>query len=353
MLGFSIYLNQPINKQQKKIEKYHAHGFDMIFTSLHIPEEDAEVYQERLYDLGALAKEFKMDLIVDIDVNSLNSLHLSLNEADQITHFGITALRLDDGFDEETTAALSNQIPIVLNASTLTSDSLKKMADKGLNASKVTACHNFYPRPETGLSREAFQRSNQMFKKACLLIASFFPGDQELRGPIYKGLPTLEDHRQFSPFTAFLDLCHEHVDLLILGDPGMSDRALQQFSKWKEGIVLLHARPSINDDSTLRAASVVQTNRPDEARDCIRSQESRQKQLIKPPVLSCNAGSRPIGSVTVDNQLYGRYQGEIQITKKHLPLDPKVNVIGKIIDEDLPLLPLIHGNTKFQIEWLY
>ncbi|MCO7176868.1 DUF871 domain-containing protein [Sporolactobacillus kofuensis] len=353
MLGFSIYLNQSINKQQKRIENYQAHGFDMIFTSLHIPEEDAGVYQQRLYDLGALAKAFKLDVIVDIDAHSLNDFHLSLNEVNHITQFGITALRLDDGFDEETTAALSNQMPIVLNASTLTAESLKKMADKGLNTNKVTACHNFYPRPETGLSREAFQKSNQLFKKSGLSVAAFFPGDQDLRGPIYKGLPTLEDHRQCSPFTAFLDLCQEDVDLVILGDPGISNRALHQISEWKEeGSVLLHAHPLISDAAILQAASVVQSNRPDEARDCIRSQESRQKQLIKPPVFSHNAGPRPIGSVTVDNQLYGRYQGEIQITKRQLPLDPKVTVIGKIIDEDLPLLSFIHGRTKFQIEWI-
>lgn len=47
-----------------------------------------------------------------------------------------------------------------------------------------------------------------------------------------------------------------------------------------------------------------------------------------------------------------RYQGEIQIALADLPADERVNVLGKVIDDDLPLLPWIKGNQKFRIKWV-
>ncbi|MCQ2008780.1 MAG: MupG family TIM beta-alpha barrel fold protein [Sporolactobacillus sp.] len=353
MLGFSVYLSKSIKEQEEKITRYNTYGFEMIFSSLHIPEENANVYRERLYKLGALAKKLKMNLTIDVAADSLNVLQLSLHEVYRLKELGISALRLDDGFSEQTTAQLSKQIPIVLNASTLTSSMLQTMKDKGMNVEQVTACHNFYPRPETGLSRRAFRECNHVLRSAGLSIAAFFPGDKEKRGPIYQGLPTLEDHRTLTPFASLLDLDHESVDDLILGDPDMSNCSLKQIAAWKNGIFLLHARRQVDDLPLLRAIAAPQSNRPDEARDCIRSQESRTLHLVETPVLpNHHFTPRALGSITIDNKLYGRYQGEIQITRRDLPADPKVNVVGKIIDEDLPVLPFIRGGAKFQIEWL-
>lgn len=39
--------------------------------------------------------------------------------------------------------------------------------------------------------------------------------------------------------------------------------------------------------------------------------------------------------------MYQRYAGELQITLVDLPPDPRVNVIGTIVEEDLPLLEYI------------
>ena len=44
------------------------------------------------------------------------------------------------------------------------------------------------------------------------------------------------------------------------------------------------------------------------------------------------------GSITLDNEKYLRYMGEIQLTKYDLPADEKVNVVAKVIKEELPLI---------------
>ncbi|WP_071460883.1 DUF871 domain-containing protein [Bacillus massilinigeriensis] len=103
----------------------------------------------------------------------------------------------------------------------------------------------------------------------------------------------------------------------------------------------------------LLKVGTVHTNRPDAARDVIRSLESRLYATIGPGgVVPDNTTERRAGSITVDNERYGRYQGEIQIAKRDLPRDERVNVIGSVIDADLPLLPFIGGGQKFKIEWV-
>ena len=42
--------------------------------------------------------------------------------------------------------------------------------------------------------------------------------------------------------------------------------------------------------------------------------------------------------------------GEIQIVKNDLAADEKVNVVGKIIAEDRPLITFIGSGQKFKIE---
>ena len=65
-----------------------------------------------------------------------------------------------------------------------------------------------------------------------------------------------------------------------------------------------------------------------------------------------NTVERPLGTITVDNEKYERYQGEIQIAKRNLPADEKVNVIGRIKKDDRLLLQYMYGGSKFQIKWM-
>ncbi|MCF3944128.1 MupG family TIM beta-alpha barrel fold protein [Oceanobacillus alkalisoli] len=56
MLGISIYLgSEPIAKQIPYIRNMREMGFESIFTSLHIPEEDQSIYREQLQALGKVA----------------------------------------------------------------------------------------------------------------------------------------------------------------------------------------------------------------------------------------------------------------------------------------------------------
>jgi uncharacterized protein len=354
MLGMSIYLSEPVETKKSYIEKMKNAGFTSIFTSLHIPEDNPEVYRERLIKLGSYAKEYGLELMADISSKSLSYLGYQWEEASELLNWGLTGLRIDYGIENQTIVELSKKMKVALNASTLTQEILNKLVESGLESSSVEAWHNFYPRPETGLDREEFSIRNKWLTEYGIRVMAFVPGDQSFRGPLYKGLPTLEDHRGASAFASFIDLNYrEGVGKILVGDLEISESSLRQFKAFQDGYFLLRARPLLDRQELLNLCAMVHTNRPDAARDCIRSMESRLNGLAEGlSLVPVSVVERKKGSITIDNQLYGRYQGEIQITKTDLCADEKVNVIGHIIEEDLPLLSFIKGGRAFKVEWV-
>ena len=103
----------------------------------------------------------------------------------------------------------------------------------------------------------------------------------------------------------------------------------------------------INASEVLKVVEQVHTNRLDPARDVIRSVESREENKVA--LQPMNTISRKRGSITIDNELYGRYAGEMQIVINDLPEDRKVNVVGMVMEEDVSLLSYIGAGKNFQL----
>ncbi|WP_156855202.1 DUF871 domain-containing protein [Oceanobacillus sp. AG] len=356
MLGISIYLgSEPIAKQIPYIRNMREMGFESIFTSLHIPEENQTIYKEQLRALGKVATELEMELMADISPHSLEILEIDWETADNLLSWGLTGLRIDYGVDEQTIIDLSHKMRIALNASTITKNELNRMKEMGLNVAAVEAWHNYYPRPETGLGFSDFIQKNNELKEAGITVMAFIPGDAKLRGPLFEKLPTLEQHRTVSPFAAFLDLEKVgDVDKIMVGDVTISDASCEQFRAYDQGEIVVRAIASEEvDKELLEKAAEPFTNRADPARDLVRSVESRSyAQYGDIGVHPQNTVERPIGSITIDNERYMRYQGEIQITLTDLPADERVNVLGKVIEADVPILRWLKENQKFRIVWV-
>ncbi|QHS21453.1 DUF871 domain-containing protein [Virgibacillus sp. MSP4-1] len=355
MLGISIYLsNQTLEEQETYIKEMSRLGFNSIFTSLHIPEDNPEDYKQGLADLGKLAMKYRMELFADISPKSLSYLGFNWENADGLKEWGLTGLRVDYGISDETIAQLSNKMTVALNASTITHENMENLRKHGADFSAIEAWHNYYPRPETGLSLEDFNEKNQFLKSEGLTVMAFVPGDGKQRGPVFEGLPTIESHRNRSSFSSFVEFHYNNwMDKIFIGDPSINDSSKRQFADYSNQVIRLRARCYTEKQEIKNRMLEKQTNRLDPARDVIRSAESRQYGLIGDfPVKPSHTVERTIGSITVDNEKYGRYQGEIQITKRNLPADERVNVIGQVIPEDQHLLPYIKGGTAFQMEWV-
>jgi hypothetical protein len=92
-----------------------------------------------------------------------------------------------------------------------------------------------------------------------------------------------------------------------------------------------------------------QTSPRDGAEQVIRSSRSRvftQENGINP--VPRNTVERPAGTITMDNTLYTRYAGELQVTRIDLPADERVNVLGRVIPEDRELLRFICPGIGFR-----
>ncbi|MFD1432110.1 DUF871 domain-containing protein [Lacticaseibacillus yichunensis] len=344
MIGSSIYLTEPLTERDhQELKQLAQAGFSGVFTSLHIPEDDAAALLPRLRQLATWCQETKQTLTADISADFVAKLGWDLARPESILAAGVTALRLDFGVDLPTIARLSQAMPVALNASTLDEPDLNQLAEAGADFSHIEAWHNFYPRPETGLARDWFAAKNRLFHRHGLKTQAFIPGDGVLRGPLFKGLPTLEDHRNWAPLAAMLDLQTLGTDLIYVGDNALSEASLRAIAaNRQDGAV------------TLRVAGLPDTlaqtwhNRPDAARDVIRIEESRFALPLDRPAPSATQ-TRPLGTLTVDNTAYGRYAGEVQLTTRDLSADEAVNVLGRVIEPDRPLLDFIGGGQALTL----
>lgn len=349
MIGVSIYLaKERVKKQEEWLKVAKENGFSSIFTSLHIPEDDPGTYKELIQMLGKQAPENNMELMVDVSPKSLHHLGMTYENVEDLLDWGITGLRMDYGIAPKEIARVSHKMKVALNASTITDSFWKELITEKIRVENVEAWHNFYPRPETGLAKSFLQKQNQYLHECGIKTMAFIPGDGEKRGPLYEGLPTLEKHRNMRPLEAYLELVQDcGVDKVLIGDISGSVESVQEIASASRGIIPLRYKSFITDKEVLKIVERVHTNRLDPARDVIRSVESREEhKVILQPMHTI---TRKKGSITIDNELYGRYAGEMQVAIHDLPADEKVNVVGMVVEEDISLLPYVGAGKMFQI----
>lgn len=302
-----------------------------VFASLQIPGDSGEALKRTLSAVGPQIKALGLDFVVDISPRTFQNFTLK-----DLKEFGITGLRIDNGMTEKEIADLSKEFQIILNASTLDDAFMEGLKENGFSQ-PFEAWHNYYPRKNTGLWERFFAERNDWLKNHNVKTGAFMAGDKEMRGTVFEGLPTLEKHRGASPFEAFLELKeHYRTDTILLGDFDLCQDTYFQFLSFaKDGAIPLQVE-NVREEAIL---NTVFHNRFDIARDVIRADEFRRRNKKEYlPDLCCE---RVPGTVTIDNRLYGRYMGELQIVLVSLPADERVNAAAQVAEKDLPLLPYI------------
>lgn len=342
MLGFSVYLGHDlVAEDYNYLLTMRNSGFTHVFTQLAVAQTSSELILQRLATLVNWCQKLDLKIIADVSEQILQNLDINVNSLEQVKSLSLAGLRIDDGFSAELIAKLSKEMPLVLNASTITQDDIDNLKYSNANFEKLTAGHNFYPRPETGLDAHWMEEKNKWLHKYDLKTAAFISGDGKLRGPIFAGLPTLEKQRGENPLAAILELKQLGCDQIFVGDPQLTPNSIAAITNYQqEHAITLHLDTDIPE-----LFENEWHNRPDVARDVIRLKESRLKRVL-PIRPQDNLYARPRGSVTIDNSLYPRYQGEIEITKRDLLQDDKVNVLAQVDEYDLPLLDYIGSNTR-------
>lgn len=339
-LGFSVYLST-YEGQRPALTPWKGSEAP-VFLSLHISEEFDDTYCSRAQQICDQLAAEGFRIIADVSVKTVATFgEPDLSRLANRLH--LWALRIDYGFSEEEIGELAEKMPIVLNASTTSVETAKRICARGR---EVYAMHNFYPRPETGLDREYLMETTRALQAAGLKVMAFIPGDEQLRGPIHQGLPTLEEHRDCLPSAAFADLAENFgMDEIFLADPGLSRKESERIRRYCEDRVI--PIPATLNDGYEALYHKVFTNRIDSPSWMIRFQESRTYSCFGHAVKPDHCTLRSRGSITIDNSEYGRYSGEVQILRQDFPADSRVNVIGRVCEKAMLLMDLVPRGGRF------
>ena len=178
-------------------------------------------------------------------------------------------------------------------------------------------------------------------------LMAFIQGE-DLRGPLFEGLPTLESQRNMKPYVAYMEMKYLYnLDNILVGDLRISSKQIELISAAeKDNIILLPCTINEKYHEYLNRDLTVRDDSPD---NLLRIKESRMYASFNREIEPENTVERTKGSITVDNIKYLRYSGELQICKKDYPICEKVNVIGHIDDEYLSLLNIVNRGSRIRL----
>ncbi|MBF4692958.1 MupG family TIM beta-alpha barrel fold protein [Fusibacter ferrireducens] len=344
-IGYAIF---PTTWQQQKnqLSSLFREG-STIFTSLHIAEEFCDDYTENVLEMLSYCTSLGYKIMADVSPRTLTIFGChSLKELSESLNLQI--IRVDYGFTLEAIVEASKSVSICLNASTLQEDWLQVL--HGL-PQQFYAMHNYYPRPETGLDVQQFHKKNLILNAFGIKAIAFIPGDLIKRGPLFEGLPTLEYHRNLTPYAAFVSMSLTHkVEWVFVGDGTISD----QQSDWihEACVDQVYSIPIVLDANYNHLDNTIFTIRSDSPSTLIRFKESRAYATQGMTIPPYNCQDRHKGTLTIDNIKYKRYSGEIQLTKANFPSDERVNVIGKVPEAYHVLLEALPNGTKIKLHKL-
>ena len=344
--GISVYAGLDYDRKENLalIETAAAMGFKRLFTSAQIPEAaDTENFIDDFTDILTTAVTNGLEIILDVNAGNFAQYDID----------GIT-LRLDDGFTPAQVAKLSRERKIQLNASTVTKNFLNSLADSNADFANIAALHNFYPHPWTGLETYYFDNQNQILREFGIKVGAFVPSrDGKRRPPLREGLPTLEDCRNFSTDLSARFLVALGVDFIIIGDGCPAQEELQAVAELPDDEVVFRAKLLSNDPTTAKILSCTFTRRADVSKSVIRAAEGRQ--LLRDfggTIAPDEQRPRSFGDVTIDNENFGRYAGEVQIVQDILPADGRVNTAARILDEEIFLTGYLKPRRKFSFKFV-
>ena len=351
-LGFSVYFGLDNTKDEniKLLKDAYKLGFTRIFTSLHIPEANYDILKREVREFFTIAKEYDMDIISDISPNTFKFLDLESMDIEGLYNMGVKTIRIDFGYTEEEISNMSKNnygVKIQLNASTITEKFFKELDKYNPNYENIDALHNFYPRVGTGISEECMINKNKILFERGIKSCAFVQSNNRKRSPLKDGLPTLEAHRGMDVRLAANHLFALGNTSVFIGDSLPSKEELESLSSINSDAVELRIKVNNDIDKVcLRLLKEVYSSRTDEARDAVRAAESRlllNGEKIKPS----NSFERKFGDITIDNENYGRYMGELQILKVDCNRDERINVVASVLQEDVYLLKYIIDGKGF------
>ena len=362
VVGASFYLGIPGSTRHSAydcVEIAADLGIQHFFTTVQMPEADIAGTLDEFRRIGVLCIRRELRVMADAHPIAFRRVGGSVRDLEPLRELGVTDLRLDAGFDDEAVHELIGSaqkvgMSLVINASPQTPASLRELKRLGLTLEGAVACHNYYPRMESGMSARYLGAQANLLHGEGMLVMGFVASQMHHRYMTNEGLPTIERHRYVEPHRAFRELLvRRWCDQVYIGDQTDDEQELKQLVEARDNPHLV-LRVAVREDAHPAAAAIafgrLHQHLPQEFEVTYRSRGDRQRTgvaVVEPPRTPVE---RPRGTVAVDTVLYPRYAGEIHISKVDLPADFRTTVVGRVIDDDLVLLDAIEPRTEFQLE---
>lgn len=323
--GISIYLSTNIEMNSEYLLKAKEVNSSFVFTTINMPEENDELKKD-ISKVVELCKKNKMKLIVDINANSKK----------YIKDYENVYYRIDDGLSNDEIIALAKNNYVVLNSTTLDEEDLKYFKLKGVDFSKLYSLHNYYPKVYTGVSLKFLKKRNEIYKKYGLKTMAFIPGDLK-RGPIFEGLPTVEEHRYMDILQASLELIANDTDVILLGDLNIKEENWERLKYLLKGIVPLRINKNILKNRIFE-------NRKDYSNYVVRN---IKRDIVLDTIVEIDKNIEK-GDILVTDEKGLRYKGDLEIALKNLnKLNDGRRIVASVIDKDKGLLEYLSIINKF------
>jgi hypothetical protein len=360
-LGISLYLKDFLEDPEAAelyLDSAAKFGFSEVFTSIHLPEDDFLKTSVAVREFAELVAKRGMHLAVDCSSHELKKIQDNASLKNELRRSEIAYLRLDFGFQTTDVRTISEELGIhgfMLNPSIMRKAEVVEMVSALQRFSKalaIKACHNFYPRPETGLGLAFFINQSAIFYELGIPVAACVPSRNKPRGPLHAGLPTLESHRHAAMHWAARELMATGVvDEILIGDPFASATELadlQEAASSPTLVIRVIEEEGLSETERRILYGTIHIARPDLSEWVLRSRTSREMAGMGEKLTAREAKVREANVITIDNEKYGRYSGELQIVRQELPADARVNVVGRISPEDSCLLRYIADGVEFR-----
>ncbi len=356
-LGISIYPERStFEKDKAYLDLAHKYGFKRVFTSLLQINDDKEKVLADFKQVVDYANQLGMEVMVDINPGLFEQLGISYDDLSFFDEMGAYGVRLDIGFTGSEEAKMTRNpygIKIEINMSSGTSY-VDNIMSYSPNTENLLGSHNFYPHRYSGLGYDHFVFCSEKFRKYNLNTMAFVNSQEADFGPwpTQDGLCSLEDHRDLPLATQVKHLVLTGlIDDISIGNAYASEAELAAMAEAFHAdypTLRVDVVDGITEDERICLFDNLHSYRGDRSEYILRSTMTRiyYKDKEFPPH---DTRGMVRGDVLIDNAGYGQYKGETQLALKAMKNDGRVNVVGKIADEELFLLEFLKPWSSFKL----
>lgn len=356
-LGVSIYPERSTFEQDKKyLDLAHQYGYKRVFTSLLEVDGDGDAVLNGFKKVIAYANSLDMEVMVDINPALFEQLKISYDDLSFFHEMGAYGIRLDLGFTGQEEARMTRNpygIKIEVNMSS-GSNYIESIMSYSPNRENLLGSHNFYPHRYSGLEYNHFVFCSNQYRNHNLNTAAFVNSHEATFGPwpTQDGLCTLEDHRDLEIATQVKHyVLTDLIDDIIIGNAYASEAELKAMA---EAFNAPYPSVKVDLDATISEVErkvildELHSYRGDRSAYILRSTMTRIKYKDEafPPH---DTRDMIKGDLLVDNVDFGQYKGECQIALKEMKNTGRVNVVGRISEDELFLLDFLKPWSNFKL----